>query len=62
LFSLWNATTGNNFGSVQAKVGSNFSGTFKAVGGGTKYFLRIERINSKDDGNNLKGSGTLKNQ
>ncbi|MFF3023756.1 hypothetical protein ACFVRR_14040 [Gottfriedia sp. NPDC057948] len=62
LFSLWNATSGYSFGSVQAKVSSNFSGMFKTVGGGTKYFLRIERINSNDDGNNLKGSRTLKNQ
>ncbi|MGG0177742.1 hypothetical protein [Gottfriedia acidiceleris] len=61
LFSLWNSTSGNSFGSVQAKVGSNFSGTFKTVGGGTKYYLIITRVDGKDDGNNIKGSGTLKN-
>lgn len=61
LFTLWNATSGNSFGSVKAKVGSNFSGKFKSVGGGTKYYLIITRVNGLDDGNNIKGSGTLKN-
>lgn len=66
-FSLYNKTSGNYFGSIDAKPSGyaygevDFSGTYEeSVGGGTKYYLYIWR--SESDGTHVSASGKLKNE
>lgn len=62
-YQLYNATSGNNFGIVKAIPNSygeetTVSGTYSGLGGGTKYYLFIWRV---DDGRDIKGSGSIYN-
>lgn len=62
-YQLWNKTSGNSFGTIKATpnkngTSSSVSGSYSGLGGGTKYYLQIFRV---DDGRNIKGSGKISN-
>lgn len=62
-YQLCNKTSGNCFGTVKAtpkKSRSYVNGTYKGLGGGSKYYLIIYR--NRTDGHTNKGSGTLSNK
>lgn len=61
-YQLFNKTSGNSFGTVKStptKSGTSFSGTYSGLGGGTKYYLFIYKI--EWDGHTVQGSGKIYN-